>query len=88
MSEIGNYYNAYRRAQRERSSAFQGLEKAKQQERERERLVQRGMLRKTVTYDPAQRLTTIHYEKVERDRTDERMRRLQARDVEYDDLES
>ncbi|MBR1525063.1 MAG: hypothetical protein IJ640_00185 [Prevotella sp.] len=64
MSEIGNYYDSYRRSHREREAALAALAKARRQEAEKERLVRQGKLRKVVTYDPIQRLTTIHYEKV------------------------
>lgn len=64
MSEIGNYYDSFRRSQREREGAIAALQKAKAIEEEREKLVKRKKLRKKVLYDPYSRLTTIHYEHV------------------------
>lgn len=86
MSEINNYYDAYQRYKRERISACDGLMIAKRQEKEKERLVKKGILTKTVTYNPELRLTTIHYEKVE-GINEKHLQRLRVRDVEYDALE-
>lgn len=56
--------NPYQRTRREKSVADIALAKAHALEEERERLVKEGKLRKIVTYDPVQRLTCIHYEKI------------------------
>lgn len=61
MSEIGNYYDAYRRSQRERASALNTLAEMKKREEEMERLAAEGKVKKVVTYDPKMRLTTTKY---------------------------
>ena len=61
MSEIGNYYEPYRRSQRELTIAQETLQRAKELEQRRENLVKKGKLKKQVTYDPMQKLTSIKY---------------------------
>lgn len=64
MPEIGNFYEPYRRKQRERVAAEEALALAKKQEQHKEELVRHGMLRKVVTYDRTEQLTRIHYEPI------------------------
>ena len=61
MSEIGNYYEPYRRSQRERAAALETLADMKRREEEMERLAAEGKVQKIVTYDPKLRLTTTKY---------------------------
>lgn len=44
-----------------REQALKGLERAKEIEAEKERLVKLGKLHKKVTYDPIMKLTKTHY---------------------------
>lgn len=45
----------------EREKALRNLARAKELEQQREEKVKNGKLRKRITYDPAQKLTTIQY---------------------------
>lgn len=64
MGEIGNFYEPYRRAQREREVALSMLHEAKEREQHLEQLVAEGKMRKVITRDPYQRLISIRYEEV------------------------
>ena len=67
MPEIGNFYEPYRRAQREKIVALEMLARAKEIEQQREDMVAMGLLRKIVSYKPNEHLTTIHYKPVNTD---------------------
>lgn len=64
MSEIGNYYEPYRRRMRELEAARKTRDKHMQRWRECERLVDEGEMEKVVTVDPRMHCTRIHYEPV------------------------
>ena len=61
MAEIGNFYEPYRRSQREREAALTMLKEAKECEQQLEQLVAQGKYKKVVTYDKYSRLTSTKY---------------------------
>lgn len=65
MSEIGNYYEPYRRRMREREAAIKTLDRHKKHQAKCERLVNEGKMRKVVTIDPRMHYTRTHYELIE-----------------------
>ena len=65
MSEIGNYYEPYRRRERERAAAIETRKKHLERQAECERLVDEGIMRKVVTEDKAMHLKRIHYEYID-----------------------
>ena len=62
--EIGNYYEPYRRAKREKDEALAVLSKHKEERKMFERLVDEGEAIKIVTVDKRLHLTRIHYERI------------------------
>jgi hypothetical protein len=62
--EIGNYYEPYRRSQRERALAIDAVARHKEEQKMFERLADEGEAIKIVTYDKAMRLTRTHYERI------------------------
>lgn len=64
MSEIGNYYEPYRRAQREKAKATETLQRHKQEREDFEKLVDEGEAIKIVTVDKAMHYTRIHYKRI------------------------
>ena len=62
VREIGNYYEPYRRAQRERDMALETATKHRQERRRFEQLVDEGKAIKIVTEDKKMHCTRTHYE--------------------------